>query len=81
LKASSFPLVLDLTGLQAQETAHLLILATLLPVISSASQVSGVIIAISFLLASDKSKRKQRRKDRRYSKTGVRKATQRNKRV
>lgn len=74
-KTTALHLLLHLTGLQAQETAHLLTLASLHLVFSSASQVIQALMAVFIVLASEETWRKQGGKDRRHPRRGARKAT------
>lgn len=80
-KTTALHLLLHLTGLQAQEIAHLLTLASLHLVFSSAGQVIEALIAVFILLASEETRRKQGGKDRRHPRRGARKAIQTNERV
>lgn len=75
-KTTAPHLLLHLTGLQAQETAHLLTLASLHLMFSSASQVIQALIAVFIILASEETWRKQGGKDRRHPRRAARKATQ-----
>lgn len=75
-KTTAPHLLLHLTGLQAQETAHLLTLTSLHLMFSSASQVIQALIAVFIILASEDTWRKQGGKDRRHPRRGARKATQ-----
>lgn len=80
-KPTAFHLLLNLSELQAQEMDHLLTSAPPHLVFRSASQVSGALITVFILLASEETWTTQGGKHRRHLRRRARKATQTSKGV